>query len=402
MKVRLISPDRKEISFDYDEDAPFTFNAMKNILQNQFDFKSILTYSFFHNKSQITRSSQFTHSNIKNSNNSNENDQQENKTEENQAKKEMVISYLSKLEFPAKSFPQTDYCFPLDFPLFIGKNAENESSLFYPPMEGPKCIMSGNTNLTNLVEDTIEQAAAFSNLLGIDPSLEALAESLVNDNLDIGSIRNFVNNFGDDRVDQNDSNSRSSIIQRRTQFGNLVQVQQGQNANNSTQKTNGHDNNNNSNNSNSHNNNNNNNNNKSDQPNSHASNHQSQTPQPSTPTSHVASFKPPGAVTKRKHKTSSRRHLFESNAHPEEEEKDNEDAFEEYDDEEEDLAEGIDEIMEMKENYEESMTPEIEQSVERLTKLGFDRNLVTPLLFMLGDEEKTMQFLQKTFDAMQS
>ncbi|KAK8860536.1 hypothetical protein M9Y10_012201 [Tritrichomonas musculus] len=401
MKVRLISPDRKEISFDYDEDTPFTFNTMKNILQNQFDFKSILTYSFFHNKSQITRSSQFTHSNIKNSNNSNENDQQGNKTEENQAKKEMVISYLSKLEFPAKSFPQTDYCFPLDFPLFIGKNAENESSLFYPPMEGPKCIMSGNTNLTNLVEDTIEQAAAFSNLIGIDPSLEALAESLVNDNLDIGSIRNFVNNFGDDRVDQNDSNSRSSIIQRRTQFGNLIQVQQGQNANNSTQKTNGHDNNNNSNNSNSHNNNNNNNN-KNDQPNSHVSNHQSQTPQLSTPTSHVASFKPPGAVTKRKHKTSSRRHLFESNAHPEEEEKDNEDAFEEYDDEEEDLAEGIDEIMEMKENYEESMTPEIEQSVERLTKLGFDRNLVTPLLFMLGDEEKTMQFLQKTFDAMQS
>lgn len=355
-KVRLISPGREEITFDYDSNEPLTFDTLKNILQKQFNFKNILSYTFYHNKSQITRSTKI-------SINANDTEQISEDPEH-----EINISYFSKIQFPIKSFPQTDYSFPFDFPLFISKNSENDSSLFYPPIEGPKCIMSGNTNLTSFVEDTIEQAASISSILGIDPTLENLAESLVNDNIDINAIRNLANNFGDDRLDRDESNSGMTKIQRRTRFGNLVQIQQGQTIEESIQNSKGNDKNN--------------------------SNNQSK--------SSTSNSQNIIAKIKKKHKMSSRRHLFESNAHPEEEEKDNEDAFEEYDDEEEDLAEGIDEIMEMKENYEESMTPEIEQSVERLTKLGFDRNLVTPLLFMLGDEEKTMQFLQKAFDAMQA
>ena len=108
------------------------------------------------------------------------------------------------------------------------------------------------------------------------------------------------------------------------------------------------------------------------------------------------------ANNERAARNNSRLNLFNANVHPEEEqtlEDGDENEDEAYDDEE-DFADDIDEIMEMKENYEENMTDEQKKCVDKFVDMGFDKNLVTPLLFMIGDEEKTMQFLQKAFDEM--
>ncbi|OHT08281.1 hypothetical protein TRFO_04883 [Tritrichomonas foetus] len=93
-----------------------------------------------------------------------------------------------------------------------------------------------------------------------------------------------------------------------------------------------------------------------------------------------------------------RLHLFDPRSHPEEEQQPEDNGDRSDGEYEEEITEDIDEIMEMKECYEENMTEEQQASVDKLVALGFDKNLVTPLLFMLGDEEKTMQFLQKSID----
>lgn len=331
MKVIVVAPDGEEIALNCD--VPITLDSLKTALRNQIHGKSLMKYSFYFEKSIISRQKQIHPNNQNSSLNSNEN--------------QITISYISKEQYPQKCFPQTDYSFSLDIPLFRRKDSESTSGSFFPPIEAPMCIRNGNPNLTNLVEDTIEQAASYPNMFfGLDPTFENIADAIVNDNFDISQIRNLAQGM------EEESNQPSTeIIQHRTRFGHIINVEQGYTVENGE-------------------------------------------------IVQIPNYPSLRDKSKKKKKRYNRRHLFETNSHPEEEEKDNDDAFEEYDGEEEEFAEGIDEIMEMKENYEESMTPEIEQSVERLMKLGFDRNLVTPLLFMLGDEEKTMQFLQKPYNDM--
>jgi hypothetical protein len=70
---------------------------------------------------------------------------------------------------------------------------------------------------------------------------------------------------------------------------------------------------------------------------------------------------------------------------------------EELDEEEEkNEEEDVDGIIEMRDSFEENLSPENEAAVDRLTALGFDRNFVTPVLFMChGDERVAAEFLTR-------
>jgi hypothetical protein len=75
---------------------------------------------------------------------------------------------------------------------------------------------------------------------------------------------------------------------------------------------------------------------------------------------------------------------------------------EELDEEEEqNEEEDVEGILEMRDSFEENLSPELEATVDRLMALGFDRNFVTPILFMChGDERFATEFLSRARDVV--
>jgi hypothetical protein len=75
---------------------------------------------------------------------------------------------------------------------------------------------------------------------------------------------------------------------------------------------------------------------------------------------------------------------------------------EELDEEEEtNEEEDVDAFIELRDNFEEDLSPEHGAVIDRLDALGFDRMLVTPILFMSqGDERVATEFLMKALEAM--
>ena len=89
-----------------------------------------------------------------------------------------------------------------------------------------------------------------------------------------------------------------------------------------------------------------------------------------------------------------RRRITSRNATAEEEQT----GEEEEPSEEEDL----DAILELRDSFEENLSQEHEEMVDRLAELGFDRNFVTPILFMCqGDEVRTREFLTDALQVME-
>lgn len=87
-----------------------------------------------------------------------------------------------------------------------------------------------------------------------------------------------------------------------------------------------------------------------------------------------------------------RRRITACNAAAEEEQTGEEEASEEED---------LDAILELRDSFEENLSPEHEEMVERLATLGFDRNFITPILFMSqGDEVRTREFLTNALQLM--
>jgi hypothetical protein len=63
--------------------------------------------------------------------------------------------------------------------------------------------------------------------------------------------------------------------------------------------------------------------------------------------------------------------------------------------------EDIGAIIESRDAFEENLSPEHEEIVARLMALGFDRNMVTPVMFMAqGDEAVAREFLVRALESM--
>jgi hypothetical protein len=75
---------------------------------------------------------------------------------------------------------------------------------------------------------------------------------------------------------------------------------------------------------------------------------------------------------------------------------------EELDEEEEsNEEEEVEALIEMRDNFEEDVSPEREAILDRLEALGFDRAFVSPVLFMAqGDERAATEFLTKALESM--
>jgi hypothetical protein len=77
---------------------------------------------------------------------------------------------------------------------------------------------------------------------------------------------------------------------------------------------------------------------------------------------------------------------------------------EETDDEEfvgEEEEEDVDAIVEMRDGFEENLSPGDDETIAKLMGLGFDRNIVTPVLFMCqGDEQMATHILTQILASM--
>jgi hypothetical protein len=67
--------------------------------------------------------------------------------------------------------------------------------------------------------------------------------------------------------------------------------------------------------------------------------------------------------------------------------------------EEHNEEEDIEGILELRDSFEENLSPEHEAAVDRLVGLGYDRIFVTPIMFMCqGNEQAAWEFLLRARD----